>query len=371
MLNKIKTAIFALCLCLFGVFPAFAATPMNVVIELESEQNDSDRLYDPRSEADYKLTLKNKLGAAWVRVKFTLSAKGIDTEFTDDDLHIVDADKWVKRGDYWYYTEKAAAYTDYLVVDGIQIPDANIAEDGAYVAVIADADAVSYSQFRPDFSKDEPWKDAQIKSSSHSGGSGSSSNTKKYTKTEQIHMYSSPQESAEVSTGKWILEDTANHVWKYQDTNGNYAKSGWIYVENPYSTTGDKNAWFHFGDDGVMTFGWLKTDEQVWYYTHETSDGNLGMLIKGWHDDKNDGRKYYLDTKTGIMLSGWQEIDGAKYYFTPYEEARQQSWFYHILGDTKVGVWLYEKMNLRSYGSMYQAGEVTPDGTVIGEGGAA
>ena len=59
-----------------------------------------------------------------------------------------------------------------------------------------------------------------------------------------------------------------------------------------------------------MTVGWYQASDALWYYTSEVSDGNLGMLIKGWHKDGQDGKWYFLDRRTGIMLSGWQEIDG-------------------------------------------------------------
>ena len=75
------------------------------------------------------------------------------------------------------------------------------------------------------------------------------------------------------------------HIWKYQGNNGAYAKDDWIYVCNPYSQEGEKHSWFHFDKNGVMTYGWYKADERIWYYCHEVSDGSLGKLVKGWHED--------------------------------------------------------------------------------------
>lgn len=48
----------------------------------------------PNETAGYRLTLKNKLEPAWIRVKFELSGKNIDQEFTDKDLQIQDG--WIK-----------------------------------------------------------------------------------------------------------------------------------------------------------------------------------------------------------------------------------------------------------------------------------
>lgn len=117
-----------------------------------------------------------------------------------------------------------------------------------------------------------------------------------------------------------------------------------------------------------MTVGWYVTDNGVWYYCHEVSDGNLGMLVKGWHEDSQDGKKYFLDRKTGIMLSGWQEIDGHSYYFATASEVAQQSWFWKTFGDTGLGKWMYERLGYRSFGSMY-VNERTPDGQKVDEAG--
>lgn len=364
-MQKIRTFLMAGIISILSVIPSFAATntnPNQVVIELEANQNKAGGTYQPGEEAGYQLTLKNKLGDAWVRVKFTLSEEHIDKPFTDDALGMTG--NWVKRGGYWYYTKKANAYTDYLVVDGVKIPDVNVANQDAYVRVEADADAVQYSALNPDFSKDEPWKDAEIVSKSHSSGGHDSSGRV----SSSIYMYSSPQESGSVSTGKWELVNAENHEWKYTDGHGNYAKSGWIYVRNPYTQTGDEYAWFHFGDDALMTYGWYKTPEQVWYYTHGISDGNLGMLIRGWHHDGDDDKWYFLDRITGIMLSGWQEIDGNSYYFTKTDETAMQTWYYRLLGESRIGKWVYEKIGYKSYGSMYVS-ETTPDGQRVNEKG--
>ena len=147
--------------------------------------------------------------------------------------------------------------------------------------------------------------------------------------------------------------DQENHIWKYRENNGNYAKDGWIYVYNPYSQEEEKYSWFHFDENGVMTYGWYKAEERIWYYCHEVSDGSLGKLVKGWHEDRQDGKTYFLDRKTGIMLSGWQEIDGCDYYFATYEEIPEQTWIWKVFGDSVLGKWIYERLGYRSYGSMY------------------
>ena len=89
-------------------------------MELEAVVEERD-YFKPNEAAEYALMLKNKLGPAWIRVKFDLTSENINQKFTDKNLSIQKG--WVKRGEYFYYTKKAEAYTDYLVVDGIWIPD--------------------------------------------------------------------------------------------------------------------------------------------------------------------------------------------------------------------------------------------------------
>ena len=301
-------------------------------------------------------------------MKFDLSGKNIDREFTDRDLKIQDG--WVKRGGYYYYTKKAEAYTDYLVVDGIQIPgvaatlsankqvEKNKEEKRASVMVSVYGEAIQYDSIIPDFSKEKPWEAQKPQHSSNT--SGTSPRIKRKSDMGSIYLYSSPQETGTVSTGNWELINEENHIWKYRGRDGTYAKDGWIYVYNPYSQEEENYSWFHFDKDGIMTYGWYKAEERVWYYCHAVSDGSLGKLIKGWHEDVQDGKKYFLDRKTGIMLSGWQEIDDDEYYFATYEEIPQQTWIWKVLGDSDLGEWIYEQLGYRSYGSMY-VNEKTPD----------
>ena len=55
-----------------------------------------------------------------------------------------------------------------------------------------------------------------------------------------------------------------------------------------------------------------------WYRFDEN-----GNLITGFFTDK-DGTLYYLD-KDGIMVTGWQLIDGKWYYFNPVSDGTRGS----------------------------------------------
>lgn len=179
-------------------------------------------------------------------------------------------------------------------------------------------------------------------------------------------MYPYPDPSVEygVSGGSWKLINKEQHQWEYWFDNGEKAKDGWLYLYNPYSPDENKNNWFCFNENGLMQFGWIKSKSENWYFCHERSDGNLGILIRGWHHDQDDKRDYYLDPVTGIMQSGWRLIDGEFYYFTPLEETKRQNWFWN----TGIGRWLYDFLGYRTYGSMFR-NEKTPDGYFVNESG--
>lgn len=345
--------------------PAFAADTKQVMIELTAETNDQ-KAYLPNETVPYHLVVKNKLGSSWIRVKITCSEENLQLPFTEQYLNF--AEGWVKKGDYYYLCNMASAYSDYSVTYSFRIPDYSSVtkQADATVTITVNADAIQGDALQPDFSKENPWDGAKItySTSSHSsssGGSGGSSNSN------GLVLYSSPQGTGTLSYGQWELADADSHIWKFRNADGTYVKNGWVYVSNPYSKSNHTKDWFHFDANGALTYGWWKTpeDDRIWYYTHEISDGDLGMQIRGWHTDESDGNVYYLDEKTGIMLSGWQQIGEDEYYFATYDQAREQTWFYRLIGNTSVGKWFCERAGYRSYGAMY-VNEKTPDGYTVG-----
>jgi len=62
-----------------------------------------------------------------------------------------------------------------------------------------------------------------------------------------------------------------------------------------------------------MATGWLNWNNR-WYYLNPVSDGNRGMMIKGWYTI--NGYQYCFGAD-GVMLEGWNEVDGNWYYFYP------------------------------------------------------
>lgn len=177
-------------------------------------------------------------------------------------------------------------------------------------------------------------------------------------------MYESPDPSLKTGIdGEWVLIDQEKHQWRFKFSNGTYAANGWLFIRNPYYNNLDEYSWYHF-DAEYMTYGWIKGTGDIWYYGHAVSDGDLGTLVKGWHHDQEDGRSYYLDTITGIMKSGWTNIDGKWYYFAKTVDTFKQNWFWN----TNMGRWFYDMLGNRPYGSMYKD-EMTPDGYKVNQEG--
>ena len=194
----------------------------------------------------------------------------------------------------------------------------------------------------------------------------SNSSDSSYSKSINGYMYGSPDLSLKtgIQDGTWILENEEKHWWKYQFHDGSFAADGWVFLHNPYYKNLSQYSWYHFDEKGHMESGWIRSDNDNWYFTHNISDGDLGTLVTGWHKDLDDGRQYYLDPISGIMQTGWKYIDNQYYYFARLQDTYKQNWFW----DTTIGRWLYDKLGNRTYGSMYE-NEITPDGYRVNENG--
>ena len=167
------------------------------------------------------------------------------------------------------------------------------------------------------------------------------------------------------TNGQWNLIDAENHKWTYTTAKGVLARDGWMYIENPYARNDyGRFSWFKFDHEGIMEFGWIKSENGSWYHAYDVSDGNLGVLDRGWYQERMDNRWYYLNPQTAVMHSGWVEIGGKWYYFTEEHQVPVQTYFQRA-----DGFWYYDEKGRRPYGSMYQ-NETTPDGFQVGEDGA-
>ena len=87
--------------------------------------------------------------------------------------------------------------------------------------------------------------------------------------------------------------------WRYYGSDGRCVSNAWKQL--PYKET---MFWYHFGADGYMDTGWFKDADGNWYYLNPVSDGTQGAMKTGWFTDPQDGHLYYLDPKTGAMVTG-------------------------------------------------------------------
>ena len=110
--------------------------------------------------------------------------------------------------------------------------------------------------------------------------------------------------------------------WSYYDSDGRRVFNVWkqlLYEGTMF--------WYHFGADGYMDTGWFKDADGNWYYLNQASDGTQGTMKTGWFKD-TDGNWYYLnpvsDGTRGAMKTGWfKDVDGNWYYLNPVSDGTQ------------------------------------------------
>ena len=200
----------------------------------------------------------------------------------------------------------------------------------------------------------------------NSGGSSGGGSGSKGSNASNDRIYANPDMNVTTGSirGTWTLVDETTHKWTYTTSSGVMAKNGWMFIGNPYAKDEEgRFSWFKFDANGIMEFGWIKSQNGKWYHTHAVSDGNLGILHKGWYHEPMDGKWYYLDEKTGAMLDGWVSLSGKYYYFTEAPLVPEQTYF-----QRENGYWYYDNHNRRPYGSMYQ-NEMTPDNYFVDQNG--
>ena len=110
--------------------------------------------------------------------------------------------------------------------------------------------------------------------------------------------------------------------WSYYDSDGRRVFNVWkqlLYEGTMF--------WYHFGADGYMDTGWFKDADGNWYYLNPASDGTQGAMKTGWFKDTG-GNWYYLnpvsDGTQGAMKTGWfKDVDGNWYYLNPVSDGTQ------------------------------------------------
>lgn len=121
-----------------------------------------------------------------------------------------------------------------------------------------------------------------------------------------------------VTRNAWETKNVNGVVrWRYYDSDGRRVSNVWKQLS--YKET---MFWYHFGTDGYMDTGWFKDVDGNWYYLNPVSDGTRGAMKTGWLKDAN-GSWYYLnpvsDGTQGAMKTGWftDPQDGHLYYLDP------------------------------------------------------
>lgn len=381
-----RLLLFFACIALRPCISTYAADSGGISLGIRVETDMSTPVM-PRQSVPYRLFVDNKANEAWIRIYALTDSENLEPPF--DASYLETADGWIRKGDYLYLTRKAASKSSILAVDGFRVPDADASKD-ASLKLSVRAEGIDVRVVTPDFSLDDPWKghtpdtvtdyyDNSRSSGSGSGGAGNSggsggsgNSTRNSSRADALsahNRYNAPTANAASSSGVWKCLDTELNIWQYLTDSGSYAKDGWYYIYNNFAGNGGKTQWFYFDKSGYMQTGWTAMNTRDWYHLHEISDGSLGALSTGWYSDMQDNKRYYLDTVTGLMQSGWQNIGGKSYYFASLSEIPGPNWVYTLISGTSFGKWLYNTLNVRSYGSMY-IDETTPDGSKVDASGA-
>lgn len=102
--------------------------------------------------------------------------------------------------------------------------------------------------------------------------------------------------------GQWnqITLSSGRIVWQCS-LKGYNVTNGWAYVRNPYSTSGQSEyGWFCFDENGIMRTGWFKDTDGSLYYLSPISNGSQGLMLTGWQ--LIDGKYYCFNERNGGPL---------------------------------------------------------------------
>ena len=97
------------------------------------------------------------------------------------------------------------------------------------------------------------------------------------------------------TVGKWNLAESG---WEFINPVGDLYKDTWIYV---------KNKWYWIESSGIMATGWKELNGKKYYF-----DITNGDMLTGWFLISN---KWYYTDENGDIKTGWVEVNKKWYYF--------------------------------------------------------
>ena len=108
--------------------------------------------------------------------------------------------------------------------------------------------------------------------------------------------------NGDMKTG-WISNPGYNGTdWNYYDPVSGEKATGWRNIDGK---------WYYFLHHALK--GFQKIGDKSYYFDPVNSDMKTGWISKQGYPGLE---WYYYDLESGKQLSGWQEIDGKKYYLT-------------------------------------------------------
>ena len=161
--------------------------------------------------------------------------------------------------------------------------------------------------------------------------------------------------------GQWFFfEEWDGHMYKdgVNWVNGNYyyfnssgwmQGPGWIKEVTDYGYTN----WYYANNGGTLVTGWQKIGGQWYYFDHRMySNGSYTINDKlyrfndkghmlgsggGWIREDHESEysswtEWYYANKDGSLLTGWQQIDGKRFYFNQWD-GRMYSDGTHTIND--------------------------------------
>ncbi|MDU5613387.1 MAG: cell wall-binding protein, partial [Slackia sp.] len=130
--------------------------------------------------------------------------------------------------------------------------------------------------------------------------------------------------------GSWYYFDKDGYA--VQDTWKKIGGSWYLFDDGCHMLTGwqkPERAWYYLDSSGAMVQGWRKIrydGTMSWFYFRTGDSG--GQMLTGWRTIPYDGsdRDFYF-TDDGVMLTGWQKIDGS-YYLLEGSGALVRGWYF-------------------------------------------